>query len=224
MNGTLKKVKCDSSKTKNMIQMLLSVIVMGMCVSILVMTQFGPDPCSAMNYGMARILGLSFGVYQILFNLVLLVFVLLIDRSLLGPGTFGNMFLVGISADFTTWLVGKVFGTTEISTFTMRMAVMIPTLIIFVFAAAVYMNSELGTAPYDALPYLIHKRLCAKTGKKIRFRTVRMIFDGLITLFAFCIKGEVGLITVLMIVSLGPAIDAVDKLLHPQKYVVKPEQ
>lgn len=224
MNGTLKKVKCDSSKTKNMIQMLLSVIVMGMCVSILVMTQFGPDPCSAMNYGMARILGLSFGVYQIIFNVVLLAVVLLIDRSLLGPGTFANMFLVGISADFTTWFVGKLFGTTEINTLTMRVVVMIPTLIIFVIAAAIYMNSELGTVPYDALPYLIHKKLCAKTGKNIRFRIVRMMYDAFATLIALCIKGEVGIITVLMIVSLGPAIDAVDKLLHPQKYVVKPEQ
>lgn len=209
------------NKTKNIIQMLVSVIVMGLCVSILVMTSFGPDPASAMNYGMARIVGLSFGTYQLVFNMILLLLILIADRSLLGPGTFGNMILVGFSADFMTMMLEKLFGTTQITALPMRVAVMIPTLIIFVFAAAVYMNSDLGTAPYDALPYLVHKRLCAKTGKKIRFRIVRMIYDGVVTLFAFCIKGEVGLITVLMVISLGPAIDAVDKLLHPEKRVKK---
>lgn len=204
-------------KTKNIIQMLISVIIMGMCVSVLVMTKFGPDPASAMNYGMARIVGLPFGTYQLCFNIILFIIILLCDRSLLGLGSFGNMILVGFSADFTTWAVEKIFGTTQISTLPVRVMIMIPALIIFVFAASVYMNSDLGTAPYDALPYLIHKRLCEKTGKGIKFRTVRMIYDGLVTLFAFCIKGEVGLITVLMVISLGPSIDAVDKLLHPQK-------
>ena len=94
--------------------------------------------------------------------MILLLLILIADRSLLGPGTFGNMILVGFSADFMTMMVEKPFGTTQITALPMRVAVMIPTLIIFVFAAAVYMNSDLGTAPYDALPYLVHKRLCAK--------------------------------------------------------------
>jgi uncharacterized membrane protein YczE len=202
---------------KKVIQMLISVILMGVCVSILVMTKFGPDPASAMNYGMARLVGLPFGTYQLCFNIALFLVILAFDKSLLGLGTFGNMILVGFSADFTTWLVGKIFGTTEIATLGMRVLIMIPALIIFVIAASVYMNSDLGTAPYDALPYLIHKRLCKRTGKELKFRIVRMVYDGAVTLFAFCIKGEVGLVTVLMVLSLGPAIDAVDKLLHPQK-------
>lgn len=203
---------------KNLIQMLLSVIVMGMCVSILVMTKFGPDPASAMNYGMAGIVGLPFGTYQLGFNIALFMIIFLCDRSLLGAGTFGNMILVGFSADFTTWAVSRIFGGTEIVTLLMRTVIMIPALIVFVIAASVYMNSDLGTAPYDALPYLIHKRLCAKTGKKIKFRIVRILYDGAVTAFAFCIKGEVGLVTVLMVIMLGPAIDFVDKIMHPGKY------
>lgn len=203
---------------KNLIQMLLSVIIMGMCVSILVMTKFGPDPASAMNYGMARIVGLPFGTYQLCFNIALFIIIFVCDKSLLGAGTFGNMILVGFSADFTTWAVGKLFGTTEINTLLMRAVIMVPALVVFVIAASVYMNSDLGTAPYDALPYLIHKRLCAKTGKEIKFRIVRVVYDAAVTLFAFCIRGEVGLVTVLMVIMLGPAVDMMDKLLHPGKY------
>ncbi len=194
-----------------LIRMLVSVCIMGVCVSILVMTRFGPDPASAMNYGMADITGLTFGTYQLCFNILLFMVIFIIDKSLLGPGSFGNMILVGYAADFTTWLVENWFGTTEMTSDVMRFMVMIPALLIFVVAAAIYMNSGLGTAPYDALVYLIHKQLCKRTGKEIKFRIVRMLYDGAVTTFAFFIGGEVGLVTVLMVILLGPAIDAVAK-------------
>jgi len=194
-----------------LIMMLLSVCIMGVCVSLLVMTSFGPDPCSALNYGMADLTGLSFGNYQACFNILLFIFVFWCDRSLLGPGSFGNMILVGYSADLTTWFVGRVLGITEIAGLVARVIVLLVVLLIFVLAAAVYMNSGLGTAPYDALVFLIHKTLCKKTGKEIPFKAIRITYDGIVTLIAFLIGGEVGVMTVLMIVLLGPAIELVGK-------------
>lgn len=194
-----------------LIMMIISVCIMGVCVSLLVMTSFGPDPCSALNYGMADLVGLSFGTYQVCFNVILFVLVFLCDRSLLGPGSFGNMILVGYSADIATWFVGNVLGITEITGMFARVAVLLIVLLIFVLAAAVYMNSGLGTAPYDALVFLIHKYLLQKTGKEIPFKAVRISYDGLVTVIAFLIGGEVGGMTVLMIVLLGPMIEYVGK-------------
>ncbi len=194
-----------------LIMMIISVCIMGVCVSLLVMTSFGPDPCSALNYGMAELTGLSFGTYQVCFNVVLFALVFLCDKSLLGPGSFGNMILVGYSADFTTWFVGRVLGITQITGLAVRIIVLLLVLLIFVVAAAVYMNSGLGTAPYDALVFLIHKTLCKKTGKEIPFKAVRISYDGLVTVIAFLIGGEVGVMTVLMIVLLGPTIELVGK-------------
>ena len=80
--------------------MIIAVIVMGMCVSLLVMCDMGTDPCSAMNYGISHKLGMSFGNYQLLSNFVLLILVIIFEKKLIGTGTFGNMILVGYSADF----------------------------------------------------------------------------------------------------------------------------
>lgn len=204
-------MKVDMNYITRLIVMLLSVCIMGVCVSLLVMTSFGPDPCSALNYGMAELTGLSFGTYQACFNIILFIFVFWCDRSLLGPGSFGNMILVGYAADFTTWFVGRVLGITEIAGLTARIIVLLVVLIVFIIAAAVYMNSGLGTAPYDALVFLIHKKLCQKTGKKIPFKAVRISYDALVTVIAVLIGGEVGVMTVLMIVLLGPAIELVGK-------------
>ena len=70
-----------------------------MCVSLLVMCDTGTDPCSAINYGISHKLGMSFGNYQLLSNIVLLIIAIIFEKKLIGTGTFGNMILVGYSAD-----------------------------------------------------------------------------------------------------------------------------
>ena len=52
--------------SKSFFVMIIAVIVMGMCVSLLVMCDMGTDTCSAMNYGISHKLGRSFGNYQLL--------------------------------------------------------------------------------------------------------------------------------------------------------------
>lgn len=43
----------DKHWWKTFALMLISVIMMGLGVSLLVLTEMGTDPCSAMNYGIA---------------------------------------------------------------------------------------------------------------------------------------------------------------------------
>ena len=91
--------------SKSFFVMIIAVIVMGMCVSLLVMCDMGTDTCSAgthssaMNYGISHKIGMSFGNYQLLSNIVLLIIVIIFEKKLIGTGTFGNMILVGYSAD-----------------------------------------------------------------------------------------------------------------------------
>ncbi len=194
--------------------MLIAVITMGICVSLLKMTAFGPDPCSTMNYGVASKLGLPFGVYQMSLNIVVFIIVFFIDRKQLGLGSFGNMILVGYAADFTTWFMNRVFGISAFESMAARVSVMAVALMVFVFAAAIYMNCGLGTAPYDAVSYLIHKRLFADKGRKVPFKAVRIAYDGIAMLIGLATGGGVGIVTIIMIPALGTAVDMVGKLLN----------
>ncbi len=198
-------------KLKKAPLMLAAVITMGICVALLKMTAFGPDPCSTMNYGVSSKLDLSFGVYQMCINIIVFIIVFFIDRSLLGLGSFGNMILVGYSADLTSWLMNRLFGITAFESSGARICVMLVTLCVFVFAAAIYMNCGLGTAPYDALSVLLHKRLFADRGSKVPFRAVRIAYDGAATLIGFLTGGGVGIVTLIMIPSLGSAVDFVGR-------------
>ncbi len=207
------KDRFSGEKLKNVPKMLIAVIFMGICVALLQMTSFGPDPCSTMNYGIAGLIGIPFGVYQMSINIIVFIIVFFIDRSLLGLGSFGNMILVGYAADLTTWLVEKIFDVQKLTEIGPRLAVMVPALIVFIIAAAVYMNCGLGTAPYDATSFLLHKRLFADRGKKIPFRLSRIVYDAIAALIGFLTGGGVGLVTILMVPALGPAVDFVGKLM-----------
>lgn len=199
---------------KRIVLMLVGVFFMGVGVQFLNRTNLGPDPFSALNYGLSAKAGLSFGTFQLIFNAVLFVIVLLKDRKLFGLGTIGNMVIVGYSADFTGWVVDKLgfFPAAEELTFGMKIGIMIPTLVLFLFAAALYMNCGLGTSPYDALPLLLHRAVEKAAKKEIPYKFVRMLYDGIATVAAFLVGGTVGVVTVLMVFTLGPCVDYVSGL------------
>ena len=193
--------------------MIISVTLMGFSVSLLVLTDMGTDPCSAMNYGVSSKIGMSFGTYQLILNIILLVFVIIFDRSLIGTGTIGNMVLVGYTADFCTkYLWNGLFHIPSSLPLGMRIGILIPTLIIFVIAAACYMNSGCGMAPYDAVPFIINARISKVLNKENLFTLVRLLFDLCAMLIGVVTKGEAGIITALMVISLGPAVSYVGGL------------
>lgn len=199
---------------KRILLMLVGVILMGVGVQFLNRTNLGPDPFSAMNYGFSAMLGISFGTTQLIFNAILFILVLFMDRKLFGLGTIGNMVIVGYSADFTGWVVDKLglLPATGDMTLGIKLAIMVPTLILFLFAAALYMNCGLGTSPYDALPVLLHRGVEKATKKQIPYRFIRMLYDGIATIVAFAVGGTVGVVTVLMVFTLGPCVDVVSGL------------
>lgn len=200
-------------KRKRILLMLVGVFFMGVGVQFLNRTNLGPDPFSAMNYGFAAMCGISFGTFQLLFNAALFLIVLLKDRTLFGLGTIGNMVIVGYSADFTGWVIEKlgIWPEGELS-LGIKLAIMVPTLILFLFAAALYMNCGLGTSPYDALPLLLHQGIEKATKKQIPYKFVRMLYDGIATVVALLVGGTVGVVTVLMVFTLGPCVDYVSGL------------
>lgn len=208
--------KYSSDWIKSFLIMLCAVTVMGMCVSLLVMCNMGTDPYSAMNYGISHMLGMSFGNYQLLSNLVLLLVVIIFDRKLIGTGTLGNMILVGYDADFFTWIWKSVCHVPEQLSLSTRIIILIPALILFIFAAAIYMQSGHGTAPYDAVSFLITNKITKVTGRNM-FRIIRIAYDLLATCIAIETGGEVGIITILMVILLGPTVGFVGDFIKRKK-------
>ena len=183
---------------------LFAVILMGFCLSWLVLCDMGTDPCTMMNLAISDKLGMAIGDWQALMNIVLLIFVIIFGGRNLGFGTLANMFLVGYSLQFFSWVWDKILPAGLFDSMAVRILVLIPALAIFVVSAAVYMDVKLGTAPYDAIAFII-----AKWMPKVPFRLIRMAFDFTVIVIAFLFGGKIGIVTILMGFTLGPVIGAV---------------
>lgn len=186
---------------KKILAVILAVILMGLSLSFLIRLNFGTDPCSSMNLGISHKLGISFGNWQVIFNVILFAIILLYDRSQIGWGTLANMLLVGYSADFFTWVFDSILPDDAFTSFGIRVAVLVPALVLFIFTAAVYMAVDLGSAPYDAAVFILASKI-----KVVPFRFIRMCWDITACVIGFLLGSTIGIVTVTMAFALGPVI------------------
>ena len=189
--------------------LLLSVITMGFCLSFLDRTALGTDPCTMFNLGMADLLHISLGNWQALFNSVLFLFVFLYAKDQIGWGTITNMFLVGYSFDFFSWLNHKLLPDTLFQNMAARILITFPILALFILVASIYISIPQGTVPYDAIPFILQKKL-----KKVSFRVVRMGWDISAFLIGLLLGAKAGIVTVIMAFAFGPAIA------YTQKHII----
>lgn len=196
---------------KRIVICFLAVFGMGFFLSFLMLCGLGTDPCSFMNKSISLRIGMMFGTWQLIINAVMLVIVLLWDRSSLGFGTIFNMVLVGYYVDFFDWVWSKTIPSHIFTDAVTRWPVFLAALLCFIFSAAVYINSDMGVAPYDALPKIITEKV---TGKFPKFpkMLIRMAWDFSAILIGIAAGGVPVVGIILMAFFLGPAISFVGKL------------
>ena len=123
-----------------------------------------------LNQTISTRLGISIGNWQALFNTVLLIFVIIFGGRNLGFGTLANMFLVGYSIDFFSWIWAKVL-------------------------------------PADLFPSMGVRIIISTHLPNVSFRVIRIVYDFVVTAIAVLLGGKLGIVTVLMVITLGPVIE-----------------
>lgn len=209
----LKKLLRDPQVCKRQIGMLTGVLLLSVAVSLFIMIDFGTDPNASLNIGLSARLGISYGMCQMLVNLIMMLFVLLFGRGFIGTGTICNMFLLGYIADGCTWLLRRLVPDYDCLTMPVRIGILVPTVVVFLIGAVLYMTASVGVAPYDAIPMLISARL-----PRVSFRLIRMVWDALFTVLSLLVGGPVGLMTVLVILTVGPAVTWLGRLIGKRIY------
>lgn len=212
MLESLREIKAGFFEKKHfwprLVVTVLAVIVMGFSLSWLLLVDLGTDPCTLMNNSIAKTIGWSLGNWQAFLNIFLLIIVVIFGGRNLGFGTLANMFLVGYAIDFFSWIWAKVLPEGLFDSWIVRGVVLVPALIVFVFAVAVYIDMNMGTSPYDAIPMIIAKRV-----PKVPFKVVRIAFDAIVTIIGMLFGGALGIVTFLMVLALGPVIEWMSKLI-----------
>ena len=185
--------------------MLLAVTVMGLGVSLFLLAAMGCDPYSTLNQGVASKLGLSFGTWQAAFNVLLLLVILFLDRSMLGLGTLGNMFVIGFSADFFGNIWNSAFPGAAEAGILPRLLLTLLGVSLMLLGCSFYVTSNLGMSPYDCLSFIVPNRT------KLSFRLWRIICDVTCVAVGFLCGAPVGVGTLIMAFGTGPLLPLCNK-------------
>ncbi len=208
---------------KRLTFMLPAVILMGVFVSILVEIGWGTDPASFMNLNIASTLGWGLGNTEVLVYGLMLVFTFIFGTQMIGFGTLANMILIGYVVDLCRWIWRNIGFAAFIyqSSTPLKILIFAITLICFVFVASVYINAQMGVAPYDAMPQIISGWI-----PKIPFFVIRILFD-LAAVLIGVIAGKINpdgiqgsaIGSIIMSLMLGPVISLVGR---PLKKILDP--
>ena len=189
---------------KNVLLILIGLVIIGIGASTLRVAGLGVDPFTAMNIGLSSMFGMQLGIFQIIVNAFILFYVYLKNKKAIGLGTILNMLLVGILIQqISTWLqpYADSLGGKLLSLFV--------GVLIFTFCCALYMATDQGESPYDA----IAPTICQQINKP--YASVRKAQDLLVLLIGFIAGGPIGIGTIICAFGAGPLISFWNKLLQP---------
>ncbi len=189
---------------KKVLITLISVVFMGITLSVLNIVNYGMDSFTYMNVSISSRFGWSLGNWQIILNILMFIPVIMWGRKQIGIGTVFNMVLVGYTVDFCMWIWNKTGFANVLNHMTVKIIAMLIALVIFIFAAAVYMSTDLGTAPFDALPIMFSEKFT-----NIPFKLIRFVWDLMAVVIGFIFSGRVGIVTLLMVLFLGQTVEFV---------------
>ena len=202
-NAAWVRVRLRPRMGRRVVALFGSIFMMGFCVAVFKLIGAGTDPCSCMNLGISGRLGISFGTWQLMLNIALLLIVMRFAPEKISLGTLVNMVFVGYVAELFMYLLGGLIPETGLS-LAVRAIIFVPAIALFLLVASIYMTVDLGCAPYDARPMIIAART-----SRLSYRAIRMAWDLAALSIGFLLGATVGIATLITGFCLGPAITAV---------------
>ena len=207
------------SNRKMTVVSFVAIFFMGLSISFLILCNLGTDTCVFMNTNVAAKIGTSFGNWQLIFNIFFLILMIIFRRDLIGIGTIINMVLIGYYADFFDWIWAKTIPDSVFTEPFSRYTIFALALIGFIISAAMYMNANVGIAPYDAISVMFNGIF-----KKLPYFICRIIIDSTCIFVGMAVGGKPLIGNILMALLLGPTISIVGKKFNNGKIGDKHEE
>ena len=177
--------------------LLVGLTIAHLGVTLFLLANLGSDPFNVMIQGLQRLVpALTHGTVHVAVSLLIILVLLVVDRSYVRIGTFLCMILGGPIIDvFNLLLSGLVNAQSPMAA---RVIAVVLGCGILAFGMTIVIKSQAGTGPND----LVAVVLSDKT--KWKFGPVRIGVDVLFALTGFLLGGTVGLGTLICMAVVGP--------------------
>lgn len=183
--------------------LLIGLTIAHLGVTLFLLTELGADPFNVLVQGIFRTISgmtgaevLTHGYTHIAICFLIILVLLIVDRSYIKIGTILCMVCGGPIIDFFTRLLQFMFA--QERTLWFKLPVLALGCVILAFGMTIVIKSDAGTGPNDLVALVISE----KTHKK--FGIVRIIVDVSFVVVGFLLGGSFGVGTIVCACLVGP--------------------
>lgn len=183
---------------RRVIALLIGLTIAHLGVTLFLLADLGSDPFNVLIQGLFRIqpLAITHGTVHVAVSLLIIVVLLIVDKSYVRIGTFLCMILGGPIIDMFTWLLGGIVNNG--SPMVVRILAVVLGCGILAFGMTIVIQSQAGTGPNDLVAVVISDK------RRWKFGTVRIAVDVSFALLGFLLGGTVGVGTIICAAVVGP--------------------
>ena len=183
--------------------LMLGLIIAHLGVTLFLLSDLGADPFNVLVQGVYRKLDLllaggvlTHGRTHMGISLLIILVLLLVDKSYVKIGTVLCMVCGGPIIDAFTWLLGFILP--QELHLVARALMLVAGCVILAYGMTIVIKSDAGTGPNDLVAVVL--------ADKIRrpFGIVRLIVDAVFTFLGFLFGGVVGVGTIVCAALVGP--------------------
>lgn len=182
------------------ILLLVGLTIAHLGVTLFLQADMGSDPFNVLIQGLYRFLPwpdfMTHGYVHVGMSFLIILVLLVVDRSYIQTGTLLCMILGGPIIDVFTVLLGSVIHSG--SPMALRLASLVLGCVILAFGMTIVIKSQAGTGPNDLVAVVISD----KSGRK--FGSVRIVVDVCFAGLGFLLGGTLGLGTIICACLVGP--------------------
>ena len=184
--------------------LLGGLVIAHLGVTLFILADLGADPFNVLIQGLRKLLetaglALSHGTVHMAVCFLIILILLIVDRTYVKAGTVVCMFCGGPIIDFFSWLLGGL-GIGE-AALAAKLPVLILGCAILAFGMTIVIRSEAGTGPNDLVAVVISEKTRA------RFGIVRIAVDFSFVLIGFLLGGTFGVGTLICAFLVGLVAD-----------------
>lgn len=201
----------EQSYLKRIIVLLLGIIILSFGIGLIIKADLGCDAFTTFNLGISTRMHMSYATIQILVNIIILIFIVVVDKKFINIGTVINLIIVGPLIQYYSGVANRLIPY-ELS-FIGRIVLLMIGCIIISFGVGMYIASDLGAGPYDILPLMLEKH------KKWHYKWIRITLDISCSLIGFMLGATIGVGTIIVALCLGPGIEYFRGL--TKRYILK---
>lgn len=191
------------AQIKKIIALLVGLTIAHLGCTLFIQSGLGNDPYNVLIQGLFRTLQgltgwdiLTHGRVHICVCFLIILVLLVVDRSYVKLGTILCMIFGGPIIDFFTMLIGGFIN--PAIPLAARLIVLVVGCVILAFGMTIVIKSDCGTGPNDLVSVVLSDKL------KKNFGAVRVTVDLTFCVVGFLLAGTVGVGTVICAFVVGP--------------------